>query len=94
MEISGADVTLARIKADRDRLERRLAQAKGNEAESGAELRDQMAALAAEVVQMTAQREGPDSPITRLLAEKGSENPDRASLAARITSLQKADAES
>jgi len=92
--ISGADVTLARIKADRDRLERRLAQAKGNEAESGAELRDQMAALAAEVVQMTAQREGPDSPITRLLAEKGSENSDRASLAARITSLQKADAES
>lgn len=87
-------MTLARIKADRDRLERRLAQAKGNEAESGAELRDQMAALAAEVVQMTAQREGPDSPITRLLAEKGSENSDRASLAARITSLQKADAES
>ncbi len=92
--ISGADVTLARIKADRDRLERRLAQARGKEAESGAELRDQMAALAAEVVQMTAQREGPDSPITRLLAEKGSENSDRESLAARITSLQKADAES
>lgn len=91
--VSGADVTLARIKADRDRLERRLVQSRGREAEAGAELRDQMAALAAEVVQMTAVAEGPDTPINRLLAGQGSGNSDPASLAARIASRQKAGAD-
>lgn len=92
--VSGADVTLARIKADRDRLERRLLQGRGRETEIGAELREQMAVLAAEVVEMTAAAEGPDTPITALLAGKGSGSPNPDSLAARIASRQKAAADS
>ncbi|MET3791822.1 hypothetical protein [Aquamicrobium terrae] len=98
--VDGEEVTLARLKADRDRLERRLIQNKGTEAGSAIELREQMAALAAEVVHMTALREGTGSPIAKLLAVKEGEAIEESaaakdceqagviSLAQRVRSLQ------
>ena len=99
----GGKNALTRLKADRDRLEKRLLRNKGTDAASEAELRDQMAALAAQVVHMTAQREGDGSPIARLLegvkgdeaAVAGEENPRKSvpSLAQRVRSLQAAGAD-
>ncbi len=62
-----------------------------------AALREEMAALAARVVAVTAEKEGPDSPIHALVQEAGStadaEQGDKAgskSLATRIRDLSKA----
>lgn len=96
---------LAKLSADRERLEERLtALARENrklkadqvstDSDAGAEtarLREQMSELAADVVYLTAMLEGPASPITKVLdsADGRSEGP-RPSLADRIKALQRA----
>lgn len=96
---------LAKLSADRERLEERLtALARENrklkadrvsgDSDAGAEtarLREQMSELAADVVYLTAMLEGPNSPIAKVLdsADGRSEGP-RPSLADRIKALQKA----
>ncbi|QKC82262.1 hypothetical protein [Mesorhizobium sp. NZP2077] len=103
------DQAIAKLDSDRERLEARLtalarenkrlkadlgAMASSGSANGSAALREQMNALAAEVVHMTAKLEGPDSPIAKALAapqDSHSKNGDR-SLADRVRALQKADA--
>lgn len=77
------DQALAKLSADRERLEERLAVLarenkrlkhagaanRGDAAAGDAALREQMNDLAAEVVSLAARLEGPDSPINRTLAD-------------------------
>ncbi|MDH6234911.1 DNA repair exonuclease SbcCD ATPase subunit [Mesorhizobium soli] len=101
------DEALAKLSADRERLEERLtalarenkrlkekAAAGGPAANGGdAQLREQMNELAAEVVNLAAMLDGPNSPIHKVLAEMGvdGEHAGKAlSLADRIRALQKA----
>ncbi|PSJ53672.1 hypothetical protein [Pseudaminobacter soli (ex Li et al. 2025)] len=104
------DQALAKLSADRERLEERLtalarenkrlkekAIAGGPAANGGdAQLREQMNELAAEVVNLAAMLDGPNSPIHKVLAEMGVDG-ERAgkalSLADRIRALQKAASE-
>lgn len=105
------DKAIAKLEADRERLEARLtALARENkrlktdladsgtampesagDARAGAGLREQMNALAAEVVNLTMKLEGPDSPIAKALASDGQQNGRGISLADRVRALQKAD---
>jgi DNA repair exonuclease SbcCD ATPase subunit len=113
---SGAiDKAVAKVNADRERLEERLARfgsqnrkssggpaaevarnglANGNRLES-AELREQMADLAAELVHLTGMRDGPSSPIAKALAKDESKSVSgegrsrTTSLADRVRALQK-----
>lgn len=89
---TAVDREFARLKADSDRLEQRLMQSKGVNATGEAELREQMAALAAEVVSVTAAREGAASPIVRLLSATEKAQPGTPSLAERVRTLQGAEA--
>lgn len=105
--MSDADVeqALAKLSADRERLEQRLTvlarenrKLKAEYAPSGSEaaavnaqLREQMSELAAEVVHLTALLDGPDSPITKALdSANGREKSSGSSLADRIRALQHA----
>ncbi|CDX31706.1 conserved hypothetical protein [Mesorhizobium sp. SOD10] len=60
------------------------------DARSGADLREQMNELAAEVVNLTMKLDGPDSPIAKALAGEGQQNGRGVSLADRVRALQKA----
>ncbi|WP_320410630.1 hypothetical protein [Mesorhizobium sp. Root552] len=109
------DIAVAKVNADRERLEERLARfggqnrkstggpnaemprnglVNGNRQES-AQLREQMADLAAEVVHLTRMRDGPSSPIAKALARDESQpaagegRGRAASLADRVRALQK-----
>lgn len=99
--------TIARLDGDRERLENKLlALARENKRlksgqavpgdaarQASAALREQMNELAAEVVNLTAKLEGPDSPIAKALAVSPDARPagERAvSLADRVRALQKA----
>jgi hypothetical protein len=100
---------MARLSADRQRLEQRLTalarenrklkteRAPGNgetAAGENARLREQMSELAAEVVHLTALLEGPQSPITKVLDNAdGGGQGDAPSLADRIRALQRAAAQ-
>lgn len=79
---------LASLRAGSERLEQQLMQENGTEAGKDAELREQMAALAAEVVHVTAVREGTASPIVQLLSATENAQPGTRSLAERVRSLQ------
>jgi hypothetical protein len=99
---------MARLSADRQRLEQRLTAlarenrklktergpGNGETAGENARLREQMSELAAEVVHLTALLEGPQSPITKVLdnADGGGQG-DAPSLADRIRALQQAAAQ-
>ena len=108
-----ADGELAQLSAERDRLESRLTtltrenkrlRAKTAEGGNGegapdgdASLREQIHQLAAEVVNLTAQLDGADSPIRKALSMPSTHGPEGsapagkiASLADRIRALQKA----
>ncbi|RWO43312.1 MAG: hypothetical protein EOS12_19655 [Mesorhizobium sp.] len=105
------DKAIAKLDSDREQLEARLtalarenkrlkadltALAASKATDSSSALREQMNALAAEVVHLTAKLEGPGSPIAKALAvpsDARSGNGDR-SLADRVRALQKADATS
>ncbi|RWN28681.1 MAG: hypothetical protein EOR97_22515 [Mesorhizobium sp.] len=105
------DKAIAKLDRDREQLEARLtalarenkrlkadltALAASTATDSSSALREQMNALAAEVVHLTAKLEGPGSPIAKALAvpsDARSGNGDR-SLADRVRALQKADATS
>lgn len=105
------DKAIAKLDSDREQLEARLtalarenkrlkadltALAASTATDSSSALREQMNALAAEVVHLTAKLEGPGSPIAKALAvpsDARSGNGDR-SLADRVRALQKADATS
>lgn len=105
------DKAIAKLDSDREQLEARLtalarenkrlkadltALAASRATDSSSALREQMNALAAEVVHLTAKLEGPGSPIAKALAvpsDARSGNGDR-SLADRVRALQKADATS
>ncbi|MER8443967.1 hypothetical protein NKH52_12245 [Mesorhizobium sp. M1066] len=105
------DKAIAKLDSDREQLEARLAAlarenkrlkadlttlAVSKATDSSSALREQMNALAAEVVHLTAKLEGPGSPIAKALAvpaDARSGNGDR-SLADRVRALQKADATS
>lgn len=99
---------MARLSADRQRLEQRLtalarenrklkterAPANSEAAAENARLREQMSGLAAEVVHLTALLEGPQSPITQVLdGADGGMQGDAPSLADRIRTLQRAAAQ-
>lgn len=105
--MSEADVeqALARLSADRERLEERLTvlarenrklkaertSGGGEAAAENSRLREKMSELAAEVVHLTAMLEGPDSPITKALdAPNGQAKGSGPSLADRIRALQRA----
>ncbi|RUM95555.1 hypothetical protein EET67_22590 [Pseudaminobacter arsenicus] len=96
---------LAKLSADRERLEQRLtvlarenrklkaerAPGDSEAAAVNARLREQMSQLAAEVVHLTALLDGPDSPITKALdGANGQERGSGPSLADRIRALQQA----
>lgn len=109
------DKALAKVNADREKLEERLAQFGGRSAKGangkpagetqngpagesrleGVQLREQMADLAAEVVHLTAMRDGPASPIAKALANDesragaGEGRGHMPSLADRVRALQK-----
>ena len=108
-----ADDELAQLSAERDRLESRLTtltrenkRLRARTAEGGngegaldgdASLREQIHQLAAEVVNLTAQLDGADSPIRKALSMPSTHGPEGsapagkiASLADRIRALQKA----
>lgn len=100
-----AEQTLAKLSADRERLERRLTvlarenrKLKAGREPGGSEatavntrLREQMSELAAEVVHLTALLDGPDSPIAKVLdSANGQESGSGPSLADRIRALQQA----
>src|SRR5690606_30545460 len=74
----------------------RQARSPGDEAGSASVLREQMHDLAAEVVQLTALLDGPDSPIAKALATPQGDRPSgqqgerMMSLADRVRALQKA----
>ena len=108
-----ADDELAQLSAERDRLESRLTtltrenkRLRARTAEGGngegaldgdASLREQIHQLAAEVVNLTAQLDGADSPIRKALSLPSAHGPEGgvpagkiASLADRIRALQKA----
>ncbi|MER9290644.1 hypothetical protein NKI71_10420 [Mesorhizobium sp. M0510] len=105
------DKAIAKLDSDREQLEARLtalarenkrlkadltALAASKATDSSSALREQMNALAAEVVHLTAKLEGPGSPVAKALAvpsDARSGNGDR-SLADRVRALQKADATS
>jgi chromosome segregation ATPase len=105
---TGVEQEMARLSADRQRLEQRLTalarenrklkteRGPGNSETAGenARLREQMSELAAEVVHLTALLEGPQSPITKVLdnADGGGQG-DAPSLADRIRALQRAAAQ-
>jgi len=77
LERANADLEsrLSALTADRDALADRLALLQtGPDGNGNAILRDRLADLAARIVDMTATAEGPDSAITRILADA----PDRA----------------
>jgi chromosome segregation ATPase len=92
---------LARLAADRDRLESRLTTLTrenkklrartANKGESGrpddAVLREQIHQLAAEVVRLTAALDGPDSPISKALAMPSANGFDGGEQNEKITSL-------
>jgi DNA repair exonuclease SbcCD ATPase subunit len=101
------DKAIAKLDNDRERLEARLtalarenkrlkadlgAVASSGSTNGSAVLREQMNALAAEVVHLTAKLEGPDSPIAKALAAPQDSNNGGRSLADRVRALQKADA--
>ncbi|MER9854781.1 MULTISPECIES: hypothetical protein [unclassified Mesorhizobium] len=105
------DKAIAKLDSDREQFEARLtalarenkrlkadltALAASKATDSSSALREQMNALAAEVVHLTAKLEGPGSPVAKALAvpsDARSGNGDR-SLADRVRALQKADATS
>ena len=92
---------LARLAADRDRLESRLTTLTrenkklrartADKGESGQPddtlLREEIHQLAAEVVRLTATLEGPDSPISKALAMPSTNGPDGGGQKEKITSL-------
>ncbi|EXL04458.1 hypothetical protein [Aquamicrobium defluvii] len=82
------EAQFASLKAGSERLERQLMQENVSGAGKDAELREQMAALAAEVVHMTAVREGTASPIAQLLSATENTQSGTRSLAERVRSLQ------
>lgn len=93
--------TLARenkkLKAELSGLERSKPGAADAELPDAASLREQMHELAAEVVNLTARLDGPDSPIAKALAAPEEQEPSgesgarMISLAERVRALQKAD---
>lgn len=101
------DNALAKLSADRERLEERLtalarenkrlkagnsaSMSTGSDSEENARLRDQMNELAAEVVNLAAKLDGPDSPIAKALAGNPGEGAGKTvSLADRVRALQQA----
>jgi chromosome segregation ATPase len=85
-----------RLKTDLSAFEATNA-ANGNDAShASAALREQMNELAAEVVNLTAKLEGPDSPIAKALATPQDVRPSSGerSLADRVRALQKAESPS
>lgn len=92
--------TLARenkkLKADLSALERSKPGAAAAELPDAASLREQVHELAAEVVNLTARLDGPDSPIAKALAAPEEQEPSGTSgarmisLAERVRALQKA----
>ncbi|MET3661073.1 hypothetical protein [Aquamicrobium ahrensii] len=82
------EAQFARLKADSDRLGQRLTQKNDKDAGKDDELREQMAVLAAEVVNMTAAREGTASPILQILSATENAQAGTPSLAERVRSLQ------
>jgi len=84
----------ARLKADLAAHQRAATDEWGDERRGNALLREQINDLAAEVVNLTAALEGPQSPIHRILAETPATTekvPDKiTSLADRVRALQKA----
>lgn len=92
--------TLARenkkLKAELSGLERSKSGAADAELPDAASLREQMHELAAEVVNLTAKLDGPDSPIAKALAAPEEQEPSdesgarMISLAERVRALQKA----
>ena len=84
-----------RLRAELDAIERARTEEWSDERRSSALLREQINDLAAEVVNMTAMLEGPDSPIRKILAEDtkspATDGAERIiSLADRVKALQKA----
>ena len=85
-----------KLKTDLSALERSKPGAAGAELPDAALLREQMHELAAEVVNLTARLDGPDSPIAKALAATEDQKPSgesgarMLSLAERVRALQKA----
>jgi seryl-tRNA synthetase len=99
------DKAIAKLDSDRERLEARLtvlarenkrlkadlgALAASNPTDGSSALREQMNDLAAEVVNLTAKLEGPDSPIAKALSAPQDVRSGTTSLADRVRALQKA----
>lgn len=102
------DQALAKLSADRERLEERMtllarenkrlkdlsAGSSSSLNKGDARLREQMSEMAAEVVNLVAKLDGPDSPISKALADTEAAGDDGAakklSLADRVRALQKA----
>ena len=90
--IAGYQARIARLETDLASERRRVAglEAAVGGAAGDAALREQIAALAAQIVHMAAVLEGEGSPVPELVARAGAETPERpVSLAARIAALQR-----
>lgn len=83
---------LAAVVEENRRLRAALTESQGTD--NDAELREQIAALAAEVVTITAALEGPDSPIISAIENEAAQDPQAAttSLADRVKALRRATA--
>ncbi|WP_336057033.1 hypothetical protein [Nitratireductor sp. CH_MIT9313-5] len=83
---------LAAVVEENRRLRAALTESQGTD--NDAELREQIAALAAEVVTITAALEGPDSPIISAIESEAAQDPQAAttSLADRVKALRRATA--